>query len=409
VYGRRRRPNHSYASPATPDSRDIAEPRLWDMLGAAGKYVGVVGAPATAPPPPVRGHLIAERVADGAIVTHPPELARQVAAWLDDDPPADQAHGDDLDIVVGRAYARAERRFRLARRLLARATYDCFVLFDDGIAEVQRVLWHTLDVTHPRHVPNHPFKDAIGAFYRFVDEQIGDLLELIDDDTAVAVVSACGAQALDGELNLNDWLIAQGDLALVRPPVRPAPIEQCAVDWSRTRAWAGDDGAIYLNAAGREPEGIVPPSEVEQVIASLRERLHQLPPPPGSAGGQPAIETYRPAALYGAVHGVAPDLLVVCARPSWRPSAIVGRGPAWSGIRDAPLDAACESPAGFFVIYDPHDPSAALSAGSREVADQAPGKEHELTGTTIYDIAPTLLSLLGQPIAPRLRGNVLRA
>ena len=55
------------------------------------------------------------------------------------------------------------------------------------------------------------------------------------------------------------------------------------------------------------------------------------------------------------------------------------------------MDAACELSSGLFVIYDPHNPSGG----------------HELTGATIYDIVPTLLALLGQPIPARLRGRAL--
>ncbi len=72
----------------------------------------------------------------------------------------------------------------------------------------------SFDPTHPRYTPDHPFAGTIGSFYRFVDDQLFELLELVDDDTIVAVVSAGGAQALLGELALNEWLIAQGDLAL---------------------------------------------------------------------------------------------------------------------------------------------------------------------------------------------------
>jgi predicted AlkP superfamily phosphohydrolase/phosphomutase len=238
---------------------------------------------------------------------------------------------------------------------------------------------------------------VISAFYRFVDEQIADLLELIDDNTIVALVSACGAQALDGELALNDWLIEQGDLVLRTRPDRPATLEECDVDWARTRAWAGADGAIYLNIAGREPQGAIPAAEAEPAAENLSARLGALggtepaAAPPNAVDLQPAVEVYRPATLYSTVRGVAPDLLAVCTRPGWRPSALIGRGWPWVHTSAVPMDAACESSSGLFVIYDPHNLS----------------DRHELTGATIYDIVPTLLSLLGQPIPSRLRGRAL--
>jgi predicted AlkP superfamily phosphohydrolase/phosphomutase len=397
VYGAAQRQSYNYAAPVPADSRGIREPRLWDMLGGAGKHIGVVGAPATTPAPQVHGHLIGDRMDAGASAIYPPALRQQVALWLEDDLPPRLAEEDDIDRIVGGAYARAEQRFRLARRLLARDTYDCFVLHDDGIATVQRRLWHTLDTTHRRYRPNHPSAGVISAFYRFIDEQIAELLELIDDATVVTLVSASGAQALDGELALNDWLIEQGDLALHARPDRPAALEECAIDWAHTRAWAGPDGAIYLNIAGREPEGTIRAAEADAVADNLAARLRALagPEPTGTpqqaADNIPDVEVYRPAALYAGARGVAPDLLATCTRPGWRPTALTGRGAPWADTLTAPMDAACESPIGLFTIYDPYN----LGGG------------RELAGATIYDMVPTMLALLGQPIPARLRGRAL--
>lgn len=396
IYGAAARQNYTYTPPAPPDSHAMREPRLWDILGSAGKHVGVVGAPATTPAPPVSGHLIGDQIGAGASAIYPPALRQQVATWLEDDPPARLAE-DELDRIVGGAYTRTEQRFRLARRLLARDTYDCFLLYDDGIAAVQRALWHTLDTTHQRFRPGHPSAGVISAFYRFIDEQIADLLELIDDNTVVALVSACGTQALDGELALNDWLIEQGELVLHAAPRRPATLAECEVDWARTQAWAEADGAIYLNVAGREPHGVIPSANADAAAESLAARLRALAGPdtadvPGAPGERSAaIEVYRPAGLYAAARGIAPDLLVVCTQPGWRPSALIRHEPAWVSTVAAPMDAACESPSGLFVIYDPHN----LGGG------------RDLAGATIYDIVPTLLALLDQPIPARLRGRVL--
>jgi predicted AlkP superfamily phosphohydrolase/phosphomutase len=400
VYGRRRRVNHSYTGPIAPDSRAVAEPRLWDILGRAGKHVGIVGAPATTPPPQIHGHLISDQPVDGAPATYPGALHQQVALWLEDMPALRPASTDDsLDLLVGNAYVRSEQRFRLARGLLARDTYDCFAVFDDGIATVQRALWDSLDITHQRYTPDHPFAGTISSFYRFVDDQIADLLEMLDQDTVVVVVSACGAQALDGELALNNWLLEQGELALHTIPSEPTPLDRCAVDWEHTRAWAADDGAIYLNIAGREPHGTIPAALADQVSASLAERLRALAAPDSRPagpiaehqGGAPAVEVYRPAALYAATRGIAPELLAVCRQPGWRPTATLGQGATWISTREIPMDAAWESPAGFIVVYDPRN----LGGG------------RELDEATIYDVLPTLLALFDLPTVARLRGHAL--
>jgi predicted AlkP superfamily phosphohydrolase/phosphomutase len=397
IYGPRLRLNHNYDPPIALDSRAIHDPRLWDILGVAGKHIGVVGAPATTPAPAVQGCLIGDSpLPDGSPATFPASLAQQVAGWLGEAAqPSSSAPGapgtgldqDNPDRIIQAAYRRAEQRFMLARRLLARDVYDCFVLVDDGLATVQRTLWDSFDPAHPRYIPDHPFAGTIGSFYRFVDDQLFELLELVDEETIVAIVSVGGAQALHGELALNEWLIAQGELALRSAPDGPATLEQCEIDWELTRAWAGDDGAIYLNVAGREPLGAIPADQVEQARTRLAAQLRALT----DLDGTPAVEVYRPESLYAATQGVAPDLIAICARPGWRTTATVGTGSVWVGAREARLDAACETPDGFLVLYDPRN----LGGG------------RQLDEATIYDIAPTLLELLAQPIPSRLRGTAI--
>jgi predicted AlkP superfamily phosphohydrolase/phosphomutase len=367
------------------------------LLGAAGKHIGVVGAPATTPAPPVHGHLVGDRpLPSGAPSTFPASLAQQVSAWLGEValPPAAPGGeavasvGQNLEQLIQAAYVRAEQRFTLARRLLARDLYDCFVLVDDGIGAIQRVLWDSFDTAHPRYAADSPFAGTVGSFHRFVDDQLFELLELVDDDTVVAVVAPGGMQALRGELALNEWLIAQGDLALRHQPPGVVALEQCEIDWERTRAWAGEAGAIHLNVAGREPLGSIPIAEAESARAELAERLRALV----DADGLPALEVQRPEALYGTTQGAPPDLIAACARPGWRTTAAVGLG-VWAESRagEPLLDAACETPDGFLLVYDPRN-----LGGGRQLDD-----------ATIYDIVPTLLALFGQPIPARMRGQVI--
>ncbi|HEX5689299.1 MAG TPA: alkaline phosphatase family protein [Roseiflexaceae bacterium] len=388
LYGPSNRINRSYLPPQPVDSRAVRDPRLWDLLGAAGRHVGVVGAPATTPPPAVNGHLIGDRaLPDGTPATFPAALAQQVGAWLGDAalPPV-EIHAGDINSVVQAAYVRAEERFLLARRLLARDTYDCFVLVDDGIATVQNALWSAFDPAHPRYAPDHPFAGAIGAFYRFVDDQLFELLELVDDETIVAIASVGGASVLQGELALNEWLIEQGDLVLRSMPSQPTALELCDVDWEQTRAWASDAGAIFLNVAGREPQGVVPTDQAEQVRTRLVERLRALHSP----DARPALDVYRPEALFSVRQGVAPDLFVTCALPGWRTTATVGSGGVWHGVT-ADGDAAIDTSNGFLLVYDPRNP-----AGGRTLDD-----------ASIYDVVPTLLTLCNQPIPARLRGQII--
>src|SRR5205814_9829537 len=104
------------------------------------------------------------------------------------------------------------------------------------------------------------------------------LLAFADDATAVLVVSDHGAKRMDGGICVNEWLIANGYLSLAEKPASPVPLSKAKVDWSRTKAW-GEGGyyaRVFLNVAGREPNGTVAPEDYEKVREELAAGLKTI-------------------------------------------------------------------------------------------------------------------------------------
>lgn len=66
--------------------------------------------------------------------------------------------------------------------------------------------------------PQAPINRVIPEYYLWLDEQIGSVLELLDKDTAVLVVSDHGAQHLDSGFVVNEWLADRGLLVLNQYP-----------------------------------------------------------------------------------------------------------------------------------------------------------------------------------------------
>ena len=60
------------------------------------------------------------------------------------------------------------------------------------------------------------FENAIFYYYRFVDTQIGELLEFADSQTTVFVASDHGAKKMEGSICINEWLIREGYLSKIR-------------------------------------------------------------------------------------------------------------------------------------------------------------------------------------------------
>ena len=64
------------------------------------------------------------------------------------------------------------------------------------------------------------------------------MLELLDDDTAVLVVSDHGAQRLDGGFCVNEWLVREGLLVAEPVPERGHAVRQARGELGKTRCGA---------------------------------------------------------------------------------------------------------------------------------------------------------------------------
>lgn len=393
VYGFRNRADHSYANMVTANARAITVPRLWDILGQAGRRVGVIGVPQTYPISSVNGDLVSCFLTpnDKAQFTYPPSLRKDIAAWIDGEFLMDVPNfrSEDKAAILADIYRMAEQHFTVCKRLLERKRYDFFMTVDMGVDRIHHGFWKEMDPRHPKHTPGSPFANAIREYYRFVDRQIAEMLKLVDDDTIVLVVSDHGGKVMLGGVCLNEWLIQEGYLVLHEYPVTPAPLEKCQVDWSRTRAWGsgGYYGRLFLNIAGREPEGTVDPADAEQLRAEITAKLEALPDHTGRPMG---TRVFRPEALYREVRGIAPDLVIYFGDLDWRSVGSVGGGEIYTFENDTGPDDANHAQHGIFVLYDP----------------QNPGSGRQIDDISIYDVAPTLLRLLGHPIPPEMIGKV---
>ena len=100
----------------------------------------------------------------------------------------------------------------------------------------------------------------IPDLYQRMDRLIGRVMEQIDDDTLLLVISDHGFKSFARCLNLNAWLHQNGYLALKDGKTESGDWFE-DVDWSRTRAYTMGLNGLYLNVRGREKQGIVDPAE----------------------------------------------------------------------------------------------------------------------------------------------------
>ena len=189
-----------------------------------------------------------------------------------------------------------------------------FCLFDTP-DRVQHMFWRFGEDTHPANRENgerrKEMASVIGAHYRACDAVVARVLDRIDGDTLLIVLSDHGFSSFQRGVHLNAWLQQNGYLALKAGTTAGEEAGEFFkhVDWARTRAYALGIGSIYLNTRGREREGIVEPHEADAVAAHIAGRLTGLVDVERSVPAVRSVKTRRE--LYsGAYADESPDLVV---------------------------------------------------------------------------------------------------
>ncbi|MDQ3957421.1 MAG: alkaline phosphatase family protein [Actinomycetota bacterium] len=401
----------------------VAAPAIWNAANAQGVRMGLFNIPMTYPAPAVDGFAVSGMLTpEGGgktpeNFTHPAELSASIA---------EIAPGYEIDIEVDydqdwRSTAIIERlSANLAKKRSALASLmethpDLGALF--AVLEAPDRLMHVhYKYIDPRCEHFHraeaaPIRERAWAFFDEMDAMIGDMLAWAGNDGFVVTMSDHGFGPKDKSVNVNLALREWGLLSIggagavtksagVRTIARKAKkvlpksvwqrakgAAQSSIDWSRTKAFSAPipQQGIYVNLQGREPHGIVPPSEYEAVRDEIAARLSELVDPDD---GRPVVDRVyrREEVVEGPQAPDAPDLFPICRAYSYELS---------DGLYSpAILDDYRALPRGFHHmdgIFGIAGPGIAARNGLQ---------------ATLYDIMPTALYLAGLKIPP-VDGRVL--
>ncbi|MFN2292617.1 MAG: alkaline phosphatase family protein [Anaerolineae bacterium] len=391
VYGFRNRADYTYENMNIASSRVIKVDRVWDILSRAGRQVAVAGVPQTYPVTPVNGCLVSSFLTPStrSQYTHPPELKQEIAEVVQGEYMFDvpQFRTEDKDFLLDQIYAMADQQHEVIKHLMASKPWDFFMHVDMGVDRIHHGFWKFFDARHPKHEPGNPYEHAIRDYYMHIDGQIGERLDMLDDDTAVLVVSDHGGQPMMGGICFNEWLKQEGYLVLDYQPEGIVPLEKCEVDWSRTIAWGsgGYYARLFLNVKGREPEGIVEPADYERLRNELAERISSITDLDGNNIGSVA---YKPEQIYRQVNNIAPDLIVYFGDLKWRSVGSLGLNRVITLENDTGPDDANHAQQGLYIYYHPHRRGQGLGP-----------RQH------LMDVAPTILDLAGVNVPDDMQGT----
>jgi predicted AlkP superfamily phosphohydrolase/phosphomutase len=418
-------------------------PALWTRLCAAGRRVAILTVPATYPPEPVDGVMVSgfdtplTTAIDGSFV-HPREFHAEIQRLVGRVPFADfqeVATGPGWhEHALDRLLDGIERRATLAEALLGREQWDALMVVFGESDTVAHHFWRFHDPCSPRHAPA-PFADAILRVYRALDAAVARLVAAAPSDAAVAIVSDHGSGgASDRVVHLNRRLAETGLLAFQRNGARAGALRAAAlravpsrlqapllrrlpgaagrlegrhrfggIDWSRTIAYSEEldyHPSVWLNARGREPDGVVDAADFERLRHRVVEALTTWRHPDGA----PVVErVWRREELYaGPFASRAPDLLLELATvDGYSPSCLRSDGPGPALRTLAPHEHGGGKGRG---MNGAHRRDGLFVLSGRGVRTTG-----ELGAADIVDVLPTLLALAGLAVPTGLDGRPIAA
>jgi predicted AlkP superfamily phosphohydrolase/phosphomutase len=297
---------------------------------------------------------------------------------------------------------------RAAQHLLRAHPWDLFMTQVHFVDMAYHLYWGAISPEHPQYNPEKgPFYwNLLGKVHRLADRFLGAVLDALDPDTCVVVLGDHGHDLYHSALLTNHLLLRQGLLALYRDRRTGEP----RVNWQRTRAYALGY-RVFLNVAGRDPQGIIPAEQYRAVQEEVIQALYDVRDPrTGHTPTRMAVrrEDAESLGLYGETMG---DVVFAMAPGYQTRSSITIPSSAWIGqhlqVDGVPILKQTQL---FKEFTGEHDTSFPLTRSIRTLLC-VHGPHVRQGGAVVpvrmVDIAPTICHYLQIPFPEQCEGNVI--
>lgn len=420
------------------NSTDRVAREIWTILSENGKKVGIINVPLTYPPKSVNGFMITGMMTppNSDNFTYPTLLREEVEKVVGGgtlDPLLTSLERED--VFINELFDSTEKLAKISLLLIEKQEPDLFMVVFNSTDYIQHRFWKYIDPQHPEYKAENSvrYRKMVLQFYQKIDEILGNFLKMADERTTVIVMSDHGAGPLHKYIHVNSWLIQTGLLKLrkrlttrlkrflYKIGITPFKIVNTLfsihlgniriktnrtdkklqnistklfmsfsdVNWSKTKAYSIGTGIIYINLKGREPSGTVSPGqEYESLRDQITTWLYELKDP---ETGELVIEkVYKKEEVYSGPHiDTLPDLVFI-PKPGYT-TFEDHRFAADSVITISKSVSGTHKLNGIFMMK---------GDGIK--------KSTTLQDTSIMDVAPTILHLLGLPIPTDMDGKVLK-
>lgn len=295
-----------------------------------------------------------------------------------------------------------DKREEICLDRLENSGSDFLIMVFQATDRIMHMFRHAVDEQHPMHsIETAAYgRDRILEIYQRFDTFVGKVMERMDKDTTLLILSDHGFRSYRTAVNLNTWLVEHGYMTLRQNTSDSMKLSDLFdqgtfwpnVDWKHTRAYAIGLGKIYINLRGRESRGIVEQGrEYEDLRDEIINKLMTLTDP---AGNPVLRKVYKKDHVYsGEYVDDAGDLIMGFHdgfRVSWQT--------ALGGIPRTILEENKKKWSGDHCSYDPEITKGVLFINKPWIINKEPD---------IMDLAPTVLALFGISAPREMDGKSL--
>ena len=376
-------------------SGDVSSATIPELQSRREQTSVVVGLPLSFPPSPrFRGVMVSD------FLHHDKDIVpKSKRHYIEEYKviPVLSLRGDEL---LAEIFDTAERQVRVGKELFLKESWDLFIFYFGMTDTILHFFWDDVanDTTQGRKAR---------TVFRIADEFLQWVLDHVDADTVLFVVSDHGFQACPTEVNLNTLLMEKGwlrtrDIGVGEPGdetltahmkhLRARTGQETQAKPKRTRWRKGarrrtvvdyaNSTAFVLDGCSSPHVGAAAGGDRERIVRDIMAELESL-----EHEGKKVFDQVmaRDDVYRGPLAEYAPDILLV-------PNGFIV-GPKLG--RE------------LFTEYAPgsfHDPNGIFLAYGSGIGDSL----GQPAGLRIYDVAPTILHVLDVPVPEDMDGRVLR-
>lgn len=394
----------------------LKAPTFWEILNSYGLKTLVINSPMQFPATSLNGIMVSGFMTPSldSPCVYPEDFRREIAREIPDYVFDVRWNKDKDDLAAFEQNIQAvvsafEQRVRVSKLAAARSDWDVLTVVFKSVDNMLHYTWEYLDEPH-KYPERH--KLTLRAL-KVLDDCCRELALMAGyPDVNILICSDHGHGPVKGHLFVNRLL---AEWSLLRPQNRIRRswskfLNSCRkrlgaerkkkkpsahighrfnIQWHKSRAVMIGSGVIYLNVKGRQPEGLVEPSQYQSLRESIAERLRSLQDPATSSPMILTVECPPQAGPEPVPEGqvVVPDILFEPADGVVLRSTTT-KGPYWhKGYPDNLRG--CHRMDGIV-----------LAAGPAFARNQ-------LVEGKLYDIAPTILAACGISMPNGLDGKII--